>query len=140
MIHAGNPLCICREYCGPDTLKVEEDCPAAQHGPCLFAQSEVITDNRLYPLAPRRGACYKVETSYGDDRPRWFVYRRVRASIAGYTECHRFETRSDGMRVLYLTDAIRTEMLLQQTRINEGEWQAHWALFQETVLAPWGVE
>lgn len=137
-----NARCICREWVG-DALKVEADCPAQEHGPGAALLSQTVQVQQVktpYRLSVPIGVCYKVETSYGDDRPAWFVYRRVRASIAGYTECHRFETRCDGMRAMYPVDTIRTDMLKQQIRIEESEWVAAWLQFQGDVTEPWLVE
>jgi len=86
------------------------------------------------------GQCFKVETSYGDDRPSWTVYRRVRATIVGYAECHRFETRSDGMHAMYPADPIRLRVLGAQTPIEAAEWLDAWDAWQRAVTEPWNVE
>jgi hypothetical protein len=88
---------------------------------------------------PQPGDCFKVETSYGDDRPSWWVYRRVRRSIADFTECHVFETRSDGVQLVSVT-SIRTAMLRQQTRIEAAEWVREWERWQVSATEPWHVD
>lgn len=89
------------------------------------------------------GRCFKVETSYGDDRPSWFVYRRVRktigGSVNGWAECHRFESRCDGARVCYLSDPHMTAALLSQTEIPESEWLLQWEMWSQDVNMPWNV-
>ncbi len=86
------------------------------------------------------GDCFKIQTSYGDNRPSWFVYRRVRKVIAGYAECHRFESRCDGTHVMYLQDPIRIDMLAMQSSIDEDEWLRAWTQWTLDAMAPWNVE
>lgn len=90
------------------------------------------------------GRCFKVETSYGDDRPSWFVYRRVRKTIGsqvnGWAECHRFESRCDGGMVMYGCDPCSTAALLTHVEIPESEWRLQWEMWVQDVNLPWDVE
>jgi hypothetical protein len=85
------------------------------------------------------GTCYAMQTSYGDERGSWLIYWRVRGSIARFTECHRFETRSDKMHVMNPGDAVRTDMLELLTPIPETDWLIAWNRWQDAVVEPWNV-
>jgi hypothetical protein len=86
------------------------------------------------------GTCYAMQTSYGDARPGWLIYWRVRDSIQGFTECHRFETRADGMHVMNPADVVRTQLLESLTLIDCLEWERAWNVWVHTVTEPWLVE
>lgn len=119
---------IAEHVCGTPDAMCDAECMEKAYAPPAGSTSLV-------------GRCFKVETSYGDGGPSWWVYRRVRKTIAGYAECHRFETRSDGMRAMYPADPIRTDMLLQQEEItDEHVWGYWWERWLAEVSEPWSVE
>jgi hypothetical protein len=68
------------------------------------------------------GRCFKVECSHGDDRPSWFVYRKVIAETSQVAECVRIEARSDGAHVLYLSDPIMKSLFQAHTEVSHEEW------------------
>jgi hypothetical protein len=86
------------------------------------------------------GDCFWVEVSYGDARPSWRVYRRVRRQIAGWVECHRFETRCDEIRMMSPADPIPIGVLEAQERMTEEEWAVRWELWAQDVNQPWNAE
>jgi len=86
------------------------------------------------------GDCFRVQASYGDARPSWWVYRRVRRQIAGWVECHRFETRCDEMHLMYPADPIPVEVLEQHEPLSEIDWLIAWNRWSDEVSEPWNVE
>lgn len=72
------------------------------------------------------GDCFKVETSFGDERASWFVYSRVTELITDYVVCNQFETRSDGVDVVYRHKRCRISILENQTSIDVEEWLKAW--------------
>jgi hypothetical protein len=87
-----------------------------------------------------RGTCYAIETSYGDARGSWFIYWRARDSITGFTECHRFETRADGMHLMNPGEPVVTSLLESLTPIAESDWLSAWMTWFNSVSEPWNVE
>jgi hypothetical protein len=89
-------------------------------------------------IAP--GTCYAMHTNYGDARGEWLIYWRVRACIQGFTECHRFETRADGMYVMNPKEPVSTRLLELLIPIEDRAWQQAWGDWQNSVCEPWNVE
>lgn len=87
--------------------------------------------------------CFRVETSYGDDRPSWYIYRRVRETMGddlnGYAQCYLFEVRPDGLHVCSHTDLIKISILKSQTVIAREDWEQHYVAFMKSVSEPWNV-
>lgn len=86
------------------------------------------------------GTCYAMQTSYGDERGSWLIYWRVRGSIAGFTECHRFETRADNLHAMSSGEPVNTLLLESLTPIPFFEWDRAWASWVDFVSEPWNVE
>lgn len=86
------------------------------------------------------GRCFKVESSYGDDRGSWWIYRRVVSVGSTWVDCYRFERRAGGEYAMRARDAIQIEVLVQQIEISEEEWLEAYRTFHHEVAEPWHVE